>query len=1139
MESRTVAVGGSDALACGANASGQLGVGDAVTRTLPTSVSGRRPWRSLAVGDSHCAGVSSDGALYAWGLNDRGQCGVGDTLLRLAPARVEAVDAESVQVACGYEHTVLLTADGNVLCFGSNEYGQCGLANSASTLLLPRAVSVPRAEGRVTAVACGSHHTLALTSAGALYAWGQNLSGQLGTGDKEDRHTPTLVASLWGVVVCHVSAGSHHSLAISLSGDAWAWGRAAGGALGLTEAEDSPAEEATTPHRPAPAAVVASLLDLGFAQDVAERAASATHSAEDAVEYALMHQPAACRGGQTGAPLTKGVSLRPRLIAHARGTADGRLPPARSCAAGLGHSVVVCLDGSAFSFGCGPGGSLGHGGSSPEPLPRRVDAASLRARTVISAACGASHTLLLCADGSVLACGCGEEGALGVEDARDKAAPVSVPLPRRASAVAAGGAASLFLCPAELAQPAPLSVGGAALEAALSAAEGAEGAAANERALARLALELGSALGSVRGVAAAFLQPPCPPAQPAALDFARLERVMVRALSLGLRCADVITALRDAASRLVSELEAHLADARCAEHAAAVCALLQLPLLSTPQLAAPLLGRLLPLLQLPPPKLRPHLLAAWASAPAALLASRTLRPLQAYLTAELQGMGATTPAAVGTIRLLALLQDANLRRAEPVTADEFYNEFISSHFHVVDDFRLWATGGAAFTFCAHPFLLTPAAKAKLLRLEAALRMTQRVEAARAQAAAIPPESPRWLRFLAGEVGSPFGDAAPIDVRRGHSVTSDAASPSECGIPATAPEWCVVRVRRRALLQDALGEIGRQSAGDLFKPLRVHFIGEEGVDAGGLKKEFFLLLMDELIAPEQGLFVPVAQGRLRWLVSDGPPGTATDEKLQSRWRLVGSLLGLALFNGVILQLHLPQAFWRRLLGAPVGMAQLEEYDPAVARSLRSLLSWAGPGGVEDTFCLSFTTSEGTELEDGGAQTAVTEANRERYVSLLTAHLLVRSSHRAFDALRASFLALCGGLALRLVTPAELEILCCGTSHLDFRALQAAAQYTGGWDASHPTVRNLWQVVTGQFSLDEQKAFLRFVTGSDRAPIGGLGALQIVLTREGPDSSRLPSAHTCFSQLVLPEYGSRGKLAALLRTAICESSGFGLV
>ena len=90
-----------------------------------------------------------------------------------------------------------------------------------------------------------------------------------------------------------------------------------------------------------------------------------------------------------------------------------------------------------------------------------------------------------------------------------------------------------------------------------------------------------------------------------------------------------------------------------------------------------------------------------------------------------------------------------------------------------------------------------------------------------------------------------------------------------------------------------------------------------------------------------------------------------------------------------------------------------------------------------------------------------------------------------------------------------------------------------------MRNLWQVVIAQFSLEEQKAFLRFVTGSDRAPIGGLGALHIVLTREGPDSCRLPTAHTCFSQLVLPEYGSRGKLAALLRTACSESSGFGLV
>lgn len=471
---------------------------------------------------------------------------------------------------------------------------------------------------------------------------------------------------------------------------------------------------------------------------------------------------------------------------------------------------------------------------------------------------------------------------------------------------------------------------------------------------------------------------------------------------------------------------------------------------------------------------------------------------------------------------------------------------------------------AEFTFCGHSFVLNPAAKAKLLRLEAALRMQATVNAARQAAIfSLPPESPRWLRFLAGEVGNPFvaseeeqrqeqeQEAGRQSVRHLARQPSLGAGPppSQCGVPGVSPDWCILRVRRRCLVQDALEEVARQSQNDLFKPLRVHFIGEDGVDAGGLKKELFLLLMDELMAPDNGLFTLVANGRLRWLSPDNAaPGTPEDDALQHRWRLVGTLLALAIYNGVILDLHLPRAFYKKLLGVPVDLGDYAEMEPEVAQSLRKLLAWAGPGSVEEVFCLSFTVS--TQIGDrrvvnplgdaGGEHVAVTEANRQQYCDLYVAHALTRGCARAFDALRAQFMQLCGGHALRLLSPAELEVMVSGEQHLDFKGLEAGARYSGGWDAAHPTVRSFWQVVHTLLALEDQKLLLRFITGSDRAPIGGLAAVSVLITREGPDSARLPVSHTCFSQLMLPEYGSRGKLHERLITALHNSAeGFGIV
>ena len=76
------------------------------------------------------------------------------------------------------------------------------------------------------------------------------------------------------------------------------------------------------------------------------------------------------------------------------------------------------------------------------------------------------------------------------------------------------------------------------------------------------------------------------------------------------------------------------------------------------------------------------------------------------------------------------------------------------------------------------------------------------------------------------------------------------------------------------------------------------------------------------------------------------------------------------------------------------------------------------------------------------------------------------------------------------------------------------------------------------MDEKKKFLFFTTGADRAPMAGLGSLVLTVQRSGPDTDRLPTAHTCFNTLLLPEYGDQEKLRVKLLLAIQNAQGFGL-
>ena len=363
------------------------------------------------------------------------------------------------------------------------------------------------------------------------------------------------------------------------------------------------------------------------------------------------------------------------------------------------------------------------------------------------------------------------------------------------------------------------------------------------------------------------------------------------------------------------------------------------------------------------------------------------------------------------------------------------------------------------------------------------------------------------------------------------------SPEISGFPAIHPEMCILRIRRNHLMEDALAEISRQRPRDLFKPLRVHFIGEEGVDAGGVKKEFFQLLMADLLSPDHGMLILQQETNTFWF---NPSSLEPDED----FFLLGLVVGMAVYNGVLLDFPLPIVLYRKILGQELKLRDLEEIQPSLGRSLRSLLQWEGPGSVADTFCQTFSIevefAGGTRsipLRPNGENIMVTEENRREFVNEYVNWWLKSSCHRQFEAFTKGFLTLCGGPALQLFSATELERLVCGSPCLDFEALTRSARYEGGYHPEHRVILWLWDVIR-EFSEDERKLFLKFFAGTDRAPIGGLANLRMVVQRDGPDSNKLPRSHTCFNTLLLPSYRSKEKLEERLKLAIMNAEGFGL-
>jgi len=173
--------------------------------------------------------VANDGSLWAWGDNSSGQLGDGTTTDKSTAVLVAAgLNKKWAAVSAGNAHTLALAIDGTLWAWGNNIRGQLGDGTSTRRLE-PVAVATNRTW---TAVGSGNFHTLAMASDGALWAWGDNAYGQLGDGTTETSLVPVPVAVNTKQTWTAISVGVSHNLALASDGTMWAWGNNYFGQLG-------------------------------------------------------------------------------------------------------------------------------------------------------------------------------------------------------------------------------------------------------------------------------------------------------------------------------------------------------------------------------------------------------------------------------------------------------------------------------------------------------------------------------------------------------------------------------------------------------------------------------------------------------------------------------------------------------------------------------------------------------------------------------------------------------------------------------------------------------------------------------------------------------------------------------------------
>ncbi|PSC72205.1 ultraviolet-B receptor UVR8 [Micractinium conductrix] len=225
---------GSMVLSWGRGEDGQLGHGDAEERRRPQAVLTllHRGVNDLQCGAEYSVAASgTEKQLFSWGWGDFGRLGTGDCRDVFIPAPLPALSGRVVaSVACGDTHTVVATDSGELFSFGRNQNGQLGLGSIQDTLS-PQPVTALQGK-RVVRVACGAEHSVCSTDEGEVFGWGWGRYGNVGDGETQDRHTPTKAKGLEGVKVAQVACGWRHSIAVDEAGSMYTWGWNSYGQLG-------------------------------------------------------------------------------------------------------------------------------------------------------------------------------------------------------------------------------------------------------------------------------------------------------------------------------------------------------------------------------------------------------------------------------------------------------------------------------------------------------------------------------------------------------------------------------------------------------------------------------------------------------------------------------------------------------------------------------------------------------------------------------------------------------------------------------------------------------------------------------------------------------------------------------------------
>ena len=340
------------------------------------------------------------------------------------------------------------------------------------------------------------------------------------------------------------------------------------------------------------------------------------------------------------------------------------------------------------------------------------------------------------------------------------------------------------------------------------------------------------------------------------------------------------------------------------------------------------------------------------------------------------------------------------------------------------------------------------------------------------------------------------------------------------------------MRRDQVFLDSFKHLSFKNPDEIkYGKLSIRFHGEEGVDAGGVTREWFQVLSRQMFNPDYYLFIPVASDRTTF--HPNKQSGVNDEHLMF-FKFIGRMIGKALYEGRALDCHFSRAVYKRILGKTVSIKDMETLDLQFYKSLLWMLENDISDVITDSFSVEtddFGVTKIVDLIENGRNVPVTEENKQEYVQLMVEYRLIGSVQEQLEHfLKGNLCPFPHTLSMLIfigfhdIIPAELisifneqelELLISGLPDIDVDDWKTNTEYHN-YSASSPQIQWFWRAVRS-FDKEERAKLLQFVTGTSKVPLNGFGQLEGMngfsrfnIHRDYGNKDRLPSSHTCFNR-----------------------------